>query len=52
MDALISARDVATLLGVSLRTVRRLRLPRIRVGRSVRYSKQALTKWLEARSED
>jgi excisionase family DNA binding protein len=42
MDQLRTIKDVAAYLSVSLRTVRRLRLPSVRVGRSVRCSSQVL----------
>ena len=48
----LSQARFAELLGVSVRTVRRLRLPRIRFGRSVRYSEKAVSKWLEARESE
>ncbi len=51
---LLTLRDVANLLRVSPKTVRRLMrrgLPCIRVGRSVRFAPRAVSRWLEARQE-
>ena len=42
MDQLLTIKQVASYLRVSSRTIRWLSLPRIRLGRSVRYSKQAV----------
>lgn len=52
LPQLLTVSEVAEILRVSLKTVQRLRLPCVRFGRSVRYSQQALSKWLEARQED
>ena len=52
LPRLLTISEVAEILSVSPKTVRRLRLPCVRFGRSVRYSRQALSKWLEARQED
>lgn len=55
-NALLDARDVARLLGLSANTVHRRTadgtLPRpIRIGRSKRWSLQALDSWIVAENE-
>ncbi len=50
-DRLITREEVAVMLGVSLDTVRR-RVPGIKVGRSVRYSKAAVVAWATAQTVD
>jgi len=53
--ALLTTAEVAQFLAVSERTVKRLiarrRLPCVRIGRSVRFQRQAVFRWLEARQE-
>ena len=52
---LLTLLEVADFLAVSPRTVRRLitrrSIPCFRIGRSVRFSPQAVSRWLEARQE-
>lgn len=50
-DKLLTIDEAASLLDVSERTVRR-RVPRIKVGRAVRYSRRALLEWAEAQTQD
>ena len=54
---LLSAADLADVLGVSLRTVRRLdsygKLPRpVRLGRAVRWRRDEVARWVEAGCPD
>jgi excisionase family DNA binding protein len=55
MAGLLTTAQVAELLAVSERTVKRLvaghRLPCVRIGRAVRFDYQAVFRWLEARQE-
>jgi excisionase family DNA binding protein len=54
MDQLLTIRQVAEYLNVSLKTVRRLLgrgLPSVRVGRLVRFRQQDVARWIEARRE-
>lgn len=46
---LLTATDVGRILGVSARTVRRLPIPSIPVGRLRRYREEAVRRWIEAR---
>lgn len=52
---LLTIEQVATLLQVSERTIRRMvsgrRMPCIRLGRQLRFDAQALSRWLQAREE-
>ncbi len=54
-ERLLSARQVADLLGVSMRTVRRLQavgeLHCVRVGRLVRFHPGDVARWLSAHTE-
>ena len=54
-ERLLSARQVAELLGVSLRTVRRLvassELHCVRVGRLVKFHPGDVSRWLSAHTE-
>lgn len=49
MQKLLTEVEVAEMLHVSTKTVRRIRMPRIRIGRVVRYSLADVTKFVEAR---
>lgn len=55
--ALMSEREVAALLGVSLRTLRRWRAelsygpPTIRIGRFVKYRREDVLTWIEEQRE-
>ncbi len=51
MNTLLTVEQVAAYLNVSPRTVRRLRLPIVRVGRLVRYPLADVVRWVEARKE-
>ena len=53
-DQLLSIPEVAEILGVSPKTVRRLMrrgLPSVRFGRLVRFEQRDLLRWVEARKE-
>ena len=52
MDKLLTVQQVAEYLNVSPRTIRRLRLPCVRIGRSVRFERRDVLAWLSARKED
>ena len=49
MDQLLTIEQVAQLLCVSQRTVRRLRIPTVRIGRLVRYRAPDVARFVEAR---
>lgn len=49
MDQLLTLEQVAELLSVSPRTVRRLRIPTVRLGRLVRYRASDVARFVEAR---
>ena len=49
MDQLLTVEQVAELLSVSQRTVRRLGIPTIRLGRLVRYRATDVARFVEAR---
>jgi len=52
--ALLTTREVAEVLAISERTVKRLvrrGFPCVRVGRSLRFDPKAVFRWLEARQE-
>lgn len=49
-DKLLTVDEAAALLDVHTNTVRR-RVPRIKVGRAVRYSRKALLEWAEAQTQ-
>jgi excisionase family DNA binding protein len=55
LDKLLSTNEVAAILGVSPRTVKRLvasrGLPHIRLGRMVRFAPADVYRWVEARKE-
>lgn len=51
MEQLLTRKQVAAYLSVSDRTVRRLRLPTVRIGRLVRYRLADVVRWVEARKE-
>lgn len=50
-DKLLTIDEAAELLCMNESTVRR-RVPRIKVGRAVRYSRKALLAWVEAQTQD
>jgi excisionase family DNA binding protein len=49
MEPLLTIQQVAEYLNVSVKTVRRMRLPCVRLGRLVRYDPRELTRFLAAR---
>ena len=51
MEQLLTREQVAGLLSVSQRTVRRLRIPTIRLGRLVRYRATDVARFVEARRQ-
>lgn len=54
MEPLLNLKEVAAILGVSERTVKRLTakgLPSVRVGRAVRFVQADVFRWVEARKE-
>jgi excisionase family DNA binding protein len=51
MDQLLTTEQVAELLAVSERTVRRLRVPTVRLGRLVRYKAADVARFVEARRQ-
>lgn len=54
MDQLLTLQQVAEYLSISPKTVRRLMVrgfPCIRFGRSVRFDRLAVARWLDARKE-
>ena len=51
LPVLLTTAEVAKLLTVSERTVKRLRIPHFKVGRQVRYDALSVTRWLAAREE-
>jgi excisionase family DNA binding protein len=55
LQPLLTIEQVADLLQVSEKTVRRLmlskRLPHVRLGRVVRFRQDELLRWIEARKE-
>ena len=54
LEVLLTVNEVAELLAVSDRTVKRLitrGFPCLRVGRSLRFEPQAVARWLSARRE-
>ena len=51
LPRLLTLPEVAELLAVSERTVRRLGIPHFKVGRQVRYDRGSVNRWLEARKE-
>jgi excisionase family DNA binding protein len=54
LQALLTVTEVAELLAVSERTLKRLvtrGFPCLRVGRSLRFEPQAVARWLSARRE-
>lgn len=44
---LLTQADVARLLQVTTRTVRRLKIRRVRIGRAVRYRQEDVQKWID-----
>jgi predicted DNA-binding transcriptional regulator AlpA len=55
MQTLLTQRDAATLLALSVRTLERLRVrgvgPRfVKAGKAVRYQQEALERWVAAQS--
>jgi hypothetical protein len=57
MQTLLTQRDAATLLALSVRTLERLRVsglgPRyVKAGKAVRYQQEALERWVTAQSRD
>ena len=51
LATLMTIAQVAILLAVSERTVKRLGIPHFKVGRQVRYDRRSVNRWLEARKE-
>ena len=51
LAALLTTEEVAELLAVSERTVKRLGIPHFKIGRQVRYDARSVTRWLAAREE-
>ena len=51
LPVLLTTAQVAELLAVSVRTVKRLAIPHFKVGRQVRYDARSVTRWLAAREE-
>lgn len=51
LAALLTTAQVAELLVISERTVKRLGIPHFKVGRQVRYDRRSVNRWLEARKE-
>lgn len=51
LTALLTTAQVAELLAISERTVRRLGIPHFKVGRQTRYDRRSVSRWLEARRE-
>jgi excisionase family DNA binding protein len=55
-EALLNEKELASYLGVSLSTVKRLRaegLPAIKVGkRAVRFDRQQVREWLQRRAQE
>lgn len=49
MQRLLTAVDVGRLLGVSAKTVRRLPIPCVPVGRLKRYREEVVSRWIEER---
>jgi excisionase family DNA binding protein len=55
LAALLTLAEVAALLRINERTIRRMvatrRLPCVRIGRQIRFTPEALSRWLRAREE-
>jgi len=51
LATLLTTAQVAELLVVSERTIKRLGIPHFKIGRQVRYDARSVNRWLEARKE-